>query len=392
MANVNYSLEQETFFPDLVENVRKEIIKRFARALQLLIDREQQLFGQLQLLLDNYREQMREKNTLIERQDIMEQNASLSEQLVEQKLGTARNTYKTITLYWDELLETKLGNIGKVIVGGTNIPNYQMMSQPIAAFGVLSKTNSSAGVFDCPKDIAVDPVTDNIYVTDKTSRVQVFNQWLEFLFFFDTRMSYPTGICVAQDRVYGVQYRADCLIIYSTSGEYLRSIGSRGSAELQFHGPRCVDVSIDRNRIYLTEYLNKRVQCLNLDLSFHSFITNVKRPKCIKLAPNEIVVLCLVIPYLLIYNYAHQLIRKALWTQPDLTPYRLCIDKFGNYVITDECEYCIKVFSQNGELIHQIGARGKHTGQLIKPRGILILHESRIIVLSENPKHVIQMF
>ena len=392
MANTNDSLGQETF-PDLVEKVRTEIREKFAKAHQLLLDREQHLLEQLQLWLDSYREQIRETNTLKEGQDLIEQNNSTSVR-VKKELKSVPITYKSITLDWDELFENELRNIGKVVVDVTNknIPNYRMMSQPVTTFGRLSRTNRSAGVFGSPKEMAIDPVTDNIYITDNNNCVQVFNQSFEFLFLFNTRMGCPTGICIVQDKVYVVQYTRNCLNVYSINGEFLRSVGRRGSNKLQFCGARSIDISIDRNRIYITEFQNKRVQCLNLDLTFHSFISDIKKPKCVKLTSNEILVLCLVIPYLQIYNCEHQLIRKAIWMQPELNPYRLCIDKVGNYVITDKCEDCVKVFSRSGELIHQIGERGTNTGQFIKPRGILISREGRIIVVSENPNNVLQMF
>ena len=131
---------------------------------------------------------------------------------------------------------------------------------------------------------------------------------------------------------------------------------------------------------------------MNLDLTFHSFITDIHKPRHVKLTSNEIVILVHVLPYVLTYNYEHQLIRKAIWIRSKLSPSRLCMDKVGNYVITDRCEECIKVFSRNGELMHKIGERGTNTGQFIKPRGILISREDRIIVVSDNPKHEIQMF
>ena len=250
MDNINGSLGQETF-PDLVEKVRTEIRERFARAHQLLIDREQQLLTQIQHWLSNHIEQMSVISTLVEGQSLMEQRVEQSEK----KLETARIIYRSITLGWDELFENELRNVGRVVVDVTNksIPNYQMMSQPVAVFGRMYRTNRSAGTSASPKDIAIDPVTDNIYVTDNFDRVQVFSQSFNFLFFFNTRMSCPTGICIVQDRVYVLQYRGHCLNVYSTSGKFLRSAGIRGSSKLQFRCPRAIDISIDRSRIYITE-------------------------------------------------------------------------------------------------------------------------------------------
>ena len=391
MANIHGSLVRETF-PDLVEKVCTEIKERFARAHQLLLDRERHLLAQVQLWLSDYIERMRVTNTLLEGQD-----PSISGQLVEQlernPEGTC-TTYKSIALDWDELFEDELRNIGKVVVDSTdtNIPNYQMMSQPVLVSGIRNTTNRSAGVFASPKDIATDPVTDYIYITDMFNRVQVFTQSFEFVFLFSKRMNYPTGICIAQDRVYVTQTLGHRLNVYSTIGKYLESVGSIGNNKLQFHFPRAVDISVDRNRIYIVEYQNRRVQCLNSDLTFHSFITDNQKLKQVKVTSNEIVILRSVIPYLLIYNYEHQLVRTAVRLHVEMNPSRLCIDKVGNYVITDQCEDRIKVFSRNGELIYRIGEKGTNAGQFILPRGILITRECRLVVVSDNPNNTIQMF
>ena len=182
------------------------------------------------------------------------------------------------------------------------------------------------------------------------------------------------------------------LNVYSTIGKYLESVGSIGNNKLQFHFPRAVDISVDRNRIYIVEYQNRRVQCLNSDLTFHSFITDNQKLKQVKVTSNEIVILRSVIPYLLIYNYEHQLVRTAVRLHVEMNPSRLCIDKVGNYVITDQCEDRIKVFSRNGELIYRIGEKGTNAGQFILPRGILITRECRLVVVSDNPNNTIQMF
>ena len=63
---------------------------------------------------------------------------------------------------------------------------------------------------------------------------------------------------------------------------------------------------------YIAEYANNRVQCLNLDLTFNSFIDNIFGSRDVKLTSNEIVVLSIRNPCVSLYTYSHQLIREMI--------------------------------------------------------------------------------
>ena len=71
------------------------------------------------------------------------------------------------------------------------------------------------------------------------------------------------------------QYTSHCLNVYSTEGKCLKSVGVKGKKELEFDKPKGLDIPTDKGRIYITEYENDRIQCLDLYLKFNSFIDNV---------------------------------------------------------------------------------------------------------------------
>ena len=50
------------------------------------------------------------------------------------------------------------------------------------------------------------------------------------------------------------------------------------------------------------------------------------------------------------------------------------------------------IFSNTGQLLHNLGMRGEGRGDLISPSGIALDRESRIIIMSENPSYCIQLF
>ena len=217
-------------------------------------------------------------------------------------------------------------------------------------------------------------------------------------------MNSPDGICINLNRVYVTQYYANSLTVYSTKGKYIQSVGRKGNKDLDFNFPKGVAVSTMNNLIYLCDCLNNRIQCLNLNLTFNSFILKVNFPRDIKLTPQDIVVLTEGNHCIRLYDYSHQLIREII-TQGKgshvVNPRYFCLDREFNILITDfsagstYSDYSIDIvliFSNRGELLHKLGKRGEGRGDSISPTGIATDGEGRIIVVSQNPEHCIQIF
>ena len=414
MAYVSASFTQHTF-PFLAEKVRIEIREKFAEAHQVLVDREEALLGELQRLLENYTgeeleeetKQTNESNNALcdtlkgnTTRDVLEQSTAPIDSRIKElqkKLDDPPSSYSSVALEWDESLEEKLKVTGKLLLNPVkkSTPNYQMLSQPVAAFGTHSVTDKSAGVFGHPKSVAIDPVTHYIYICDGYYRIQVFDESFRFLFLFQEQMNGPDNICIRQDRVYVTQFQGHCINVYSTQGALLQSVGTQGDDELQFNNPAGIDISVDKYRIYVAELQNCRVQCLNFDLTFNSFISDNYVAKDVKLTSDEVIVLSCANPCVSIYNYAHQSIRKIITRgtgeQMNL-PACLFIDPLGNLLISDYYDSCVRVFSHDGGLRHQMGTDGEGKGQFIHPRGITIDREGRIVVLSDNPNYAVQFF
>ena len=418
-----YSVGEESFLSH-VERVRSEIHTKFIRAHELLQAREADLLAELQRLVDEYTgegitQQIRELSESMdalrktikgnENREILDQSlANINTRIAELeiKLRTAKYSYKSVSLEWDVELEKKLSVAGEIRLNTVKegIRDYKEIGDPVAVFGKhfrqtfwnTIKALSSPGVFCYPTGIAINPMKNSIYICDGgNNRVQVFNKSFEFVFQFSEKMNSPTGICIKQNKVYVTQYSSHCLNVYSTRGKYLNSVGVKGKKELEFVQPRGLDISTDRDRIYIAEHGNDRIQSLNLDLKFNSFINDIYGAMDVKLTSNEIVVLSLRNPCVSLYTYSHQLIRKMIpWGKgnPVVIPVCLLLDKSSNILITDYGRHCVSIFSFGGEFRHRFGREGEKRGDFIKPKGIAIDVEGRIIIASQNPEHCIQIF
>ena len=194
------------------------------------------------------------------------------------------------------------------------VRDYKKIEMSVVTFGKhKNKTYSSPGVFAFPKSLAIDPTTSYLYICDfGNDRVQVFNKTFEFLFQFSDKMGRPSNICIKGNKVYVTQNSSHLLTVYSTDGEYLLSVGRKGNNHLEFDEPRGLDVSTELNRVYIAEYGNDRIHCLNLDISFHSIIGDIFGAIDVKLTPEEIVVLSIHNPCVSVYSYSHQLIREMI--------------------------------------------------------------------------------
>ena len=289
----------------------------------------------------------------------------------------------------------KLSEIGAIEVSA--VPPYESKGDPlIIACKHNSSISTSPGVFFCPRSIAIDSKTDNVYICDSLNhRIQVFTKNLEFLFDFKGKAACPAGICINHSKVYVTQFMNHSLNVYSTGGKFLNFIGKKGKGKLEFNWPRGVDVSNEKKRIYICERNNARIQCLNLDLTFHSFIEDIRSPKDVKLTSDEVVVLTPGDSCVRYYNYSHQLIRQIIPRGERnlvINPLYFFVDKVRNILMTDFATNYVLIFSNRGELIHKFGQGGGDRGKFIDVRGIALDSEDRIIVASENPNNCIQLF
>ena len=413
-CNININVEKESFLSHIVR-VRSEIQTKFLIAHKILQDREADLLAELQILVDKYtgdgviqqikqlsvcEDILRDTLTENENREFLDQSlASINARIkvLRNKLQRDKDTYNSISLEWDVQLEKSMSVAGGVQLNAKKkgIRDYKV-GEPVVVFGKHNNQKSSLpGVFCRPSGITINPLTNYIYICDPgNNRIQVFNEFFEFVFIFNEKMGSPLGICL-NIFLYVTQFHSNCLNVYSTEGKYLTSVGQKGVRVLEFDHPLGVVVSTEKDRIYIADHKNDRVQCLNLHLLFTSVIEGIQGPLDIKLTHDEVLVLSNRNPCVTLYTYSHEPIRHIIPRgegSPISLPYSFFLDEANNIFISDKEGHVVRVFSYEGILKYTVGRGRDRKEDFIKPRGITIDAQGRILVLTENSENCVQLF
>ena len=124
----------------------------------------------------------------------------------------------------------------------------------------IGSCGSGRGEFDEPSDVKFD-AAGNMYVADRSNgRVQVMDSSGRFIREFGRgKLTWPSGLLIADKCVYVSDVSGNCIVVYETSGQYVTSFGRPGLNEGQFHGPVCITSCVD-GFIHVCDYGNGRVQ------------------------------------------------------------------------------------------------------------------------------------
>ena len=148
-----------------------------------------------------------------------------------------------------------------------------------------------------------------------------------------------------QDELYVSDTGGHVVNVFNKSGDYIRTIGSRGIEPGRFNFP--THLWVDKSgKLYVSDTLNYRVQVFSSQGQFlNMFGEHGDRPG----------------------NFAH--------------PCGIATDSFGNIYVTDRQFENVQIFNQQGRILMAFGQEGKQAGQFWLPAGIFVGHSR----LSVNP-------
>ena len=143
---------------------------------------------------------------------------------------------------------------------------------------------------------------------------------------------------------------------FSPAGKHLQTVGARGSGTLQFLQPLGLAVHPHTHKVYVTEFVNHRVQVLNSDLTYCGRFGS-------KGSKNG--------------EFNH--------------PRDISTDSHGNVYVVDSYNHRIQVFTAEGVYLRQFGKKGGGEGELCEPTGVFV-DPHNFVYISEIGNNRVSIF
>ena len=281
------------------------------------------------------------------------------------------------------------------------IPNYPALLEPRISVG---KQGRGQGELDWAEGIAFDERTQLIYVSNGAlisgnNNISAFSVTGEYInTFCEGLVIHPMGIAINGDEVYVSDERLDSIFHFRLPGfELITKVGKKGTGKGEFSCPHQLTVA-PNGSVFVADTGNNRIVVMTNSLEFLQTIehTSMTKPCDVKLLDNKVFVLsCSDNPCLHVFSQSGEKLRSFITrgeqgNKQVKQGYFFCLDKQQNILISDYEDNSIKVFSQEGALLHTLGCT-QEKEKKIEPNGIVVTND-KIISASSNTMFGLHIF
>ena len=366
----------------MIREFRERLEERRAAAttrlnmLQQLIDSKADLQGRMK---ENPLHSMRERMT--EEIDRKMRDLQVVEKETEVVFECDTTQLEETISVWGQLIEREI----------VSTPDYPALKQPSISVG---KRGTAAGEFDWPRGVAFDEKSQRIYVANTVlgidnSSISVFSVTGEYTDRFrEGQVSHPSGIAISGDNVFVSDSWLGCVHKFTFPAFRLVSkVGKRGSGVGEFQSPR--NLTVADGCVYVADLYNNRITVMSTELKHENYITHptMTSPYNVKVNNNKVYVLSdRDSPCLHVFSLSGEKIRSLITRDKDGNAqvrrcHSFCFDKKQNILMADYGARNIKVFSQEGALLHTLGDT-QDKDKIIQPEGITLTDNNKIICTS----------
>ena len=241
-----------------------------------------------------------------------------------------------------------------------------------------------------PRGLSIDCINDRIYVADYNSnRVKIFSgngEWIKDEFLIN-----PENILTLHNSMF-----VQCC------NNILKFNTSTFKRESHTHNQRTLSgICTDNTRIFVGEYNKMKLIELSLELKeekrislITDFKQNTTKIRDLSFARNEFYVLLTDTEYP-IQSFSEQgSLTRCIVTRDILTDDVLyfCLDQQLNILVADRGSSRVKIFSNEGKLMTQIGKEGTAKGEFTYLMGIAVTELCSIITVDWKPQNMLQAF
>ena len=221
-----------------------------------------------------------------------------------------------------------------------------------------------------------------------------------------TGIKEPFGIAINKiGEIIVSDFSRDCVSIFSSSGEKLRTFGKHGSGQMQFRLPSGVAVDGEGN-ILVTDYHNHRIQKFTSHGKFLIAVGTLDSGPLKFLYPlgiaynavNDRVYVGCGNSCVQILNsdlsYCGSFGKRGSIMGQFTGPCNVACDHIGNVYVSDSENHRLQVFTSEGQFLKMFGTgrRGDGRGELNKPGGVCVDSSNSRVYVSERLNHRISVF
>ena len=268
--------EMERRLVELVEQVEREKEKTrdtFQRLHSLLVIREKGLLRELDGVVVEARQELKEKRELLQElqaaKELGEQKLTNNplKELLEKHLQNIEDqiredSSKPLNVTWVEV-EWKREQLEQSIVGVSKV--VKMKERPFRTEDYSLKLRpvwyhegTGSSVIEDPRQLAIDTISGNIFVADrKTNKIQVFDKAGHYLYHILTPQG-PVGLCLSDEFIFITTTEQKLVKIQISNKKTIKSVRT----EKLVYG---MDIS---NNIYVCELINNPVGVFDKNLNF----------------------------------------------------------------------------------------------------------------------------
>ena len=405
--------EMERRLVELVEQVEREKEKTrdtFQQLHSLLVIREEGLLRELDGVVVEARQELKEKREALQELRGAKESAKREltknelKELLEKNLRNIEDQihnqlFKPLNVTWVEVewkreqLEQSIVEVSKVVMKERpfRTEDYSLKLRPVW-YHDLTRFLSfqfAALLFEYalenPKQLVIHSISGNIFVADRDrKKIQVFDNTGHYLYHIPTPPQ-PTGLCLSDDFILVTTDEQKLVKIRISNKKTVKSVVT----ENKVFG---MDIS---NNIYVCEVNNQSVSVYDKNLKFLKRIP-LKSPHVtlnthtysIRLHENNMYVMFGGSDYCLqVFSQDGQLIRGVIRSSDIKYSCFFSLDRIGNIIVADYLGHKIKIFSNSGQLIHFITNDILTEDQKLSfPTGISVDKQNNIVVAQQNMK------
>ena len=291
-------------------------------------------------------------------------------------------------------LEQTISVLGQLIQREIiSTPDYPALLQPSVSVGKLGRAE---GELYWPRGVAFDEKSKLIFVANggmflSSGSISVFSITGEYIDRFCEGQVNPYGIAISEDNVFVSDSESHCVFKFQLHKfQLVTKVGKYGIGVREFNSPRYLSVTTDRS-VLVADRGNDRIVVMNTDLKHKRYIKHqtMTRPIDVKVNNNKLYVLSYQdSPCLHVFSLSGEKISSLITLDVKgnaqvIRCYSFCFNKKQNIFMSDNGAGNIKVFSQEGALLHSLGDT-QDRDKTIKPHGITLTDSNNIVCTSDS--------